>query len=100
MKRIPVQEMRTRFNDARYWEKVQKGEWTAHVLESRVSHMLTDETVEITSVMLSYHNEQGFEMARVHQYERPDGTLAASGRPDPKRLFQDGILYRLLKKKT
>jgi hypothetical protein len=62
--------------------------------------MLTDETVEITSVMLSYHNEQGFEMARVHQYERPDGTLAASGRPDPKRLFQDGILYRLLKKKT
>lgn len=76
---------------------VQSGQWTAHVLESRISDALTSEKVQITSVMLSYHNENGDEMARVHQYQRPDGSLAASGKPDPKRLVQDGILYRLIK---
>jgi hypothetical protein len=29
----------------------------------------------------------------VHQYLQPDGTLGASGQPDPKRLLHDGILY-------
>lgn len=29
----------------------------------------------------------------VHRYLRPDGTIGASGRPDPKELFEDGILY-------
>ena len=92
--------MRKRFNKGDYWEKVQNGTWTSHVLESRISHALTDETVEITSVMLSYHNENGDEMARVHQYERPDKSIAASGLPDPKRLVQDGILYRIIRTPT
>lgn len=37
------------------------------------------------------------EMARVHQFVRSDGTLGGSGKPDPKRLFVDGTLYRLRK---
>jgi hypothetical protein len=32
-------------------------------------------------------------VALVHQYLRPDGTIGASGRPDPKALLEDGILY-------
>jgi hypothetical protein len=97
IKRISVEEMRKRFNEGGYWEKVLKRDWTAHPLESRISDALTNETVQITSVMLSYHDDNGDEVARVHQYVRPDGSLAASGRPDPKRLVQDGILYRLIK---
>ena len=97
IKRITPEEMRKRFNEGGYWEKVLKGEWTVHTLESRISDALTDETVEITSVMLSYHNKNGVEVARVHQYMRPDQSIAASGRPDPKRLVQDGFLYRLIK---
>lgn len=97
IKRIPVEEMRKRFNEGGYWEKVQKQEWTTHTLESRISDALTEETVQITSAMLSYHDENGNEVARVHQYMRPDGSIAASGRPDPKRLVQDGVLYRLIK---
>ncbi len=38
------------------------------------------------------------EIARVHQYLRTDGTIGASGKPDPKRLYADGKLYRLVKK--
>jgi hypothetical protein len=97
IKRITPEEMRKRFNEGGYWEKVLKGKWTAHTLETRISDALINEIVEITSVMLSYHDENGDEVARVHQYERPDGSIAASGRPDPKRLVQDGILYRLIK---
>jgi hypothetical protein len=97
IKRISVDEMRKRFNEGGYWEKVQNGEWTAHVLESNISRLLTLETVEITSVMLSYRDATGNEMARVHQFQRPDGSIAASGRPDPKRMLQDGTLYRLEK---
>jgi hypothetical protein len=97
IKRISVEEMRKRFNEGGYWENVQNGKWTAYPLESRISDALEKETVQITSVMLSYRNENGDEMARVHQYVRPDGSIAASGRPDPKRLVQDGILYRLIK---
>ena len=89
--------MRKRFNEGGYWEKVLNREWTAHPLESRIPDALTNETVQISSVMLSYRDENGNEVARVHQYERPDGSIAASGRPDPKRLVQDGILYRLIK---
>jgi hypothetical protein len=45
------------------------------------------------SQLISYLDDAGQEVARVHQYLQPDGTLGASGRPDPKRLLHDGILY-------
>ena len=87
-----------RFNDGRYWEKVISGELLAVSLESNVSTLLGTETVTMISEMLSYRDRDGNEIARVHQFRRPDGSLAASGRPDPKRLLEDGILYRLEKK--
>jgi hypothetical protein len=40
-----------------------------------------------------YYTQDGNPIAVVHQYLRPDGTIGASGRPDPKRLFlEDRIL--------
>ena len=33
-------------------------------------------------------------IATCHRYLRPDGSLGASGLPDPKQVFHDGILYR------
>jgi hypothetical protein len=29
----------------------------------------------------------------VHQFLRPDGTIGASGLPDPKMMLKDGIEY-------
>lgn len=87
-----------RFNEGGYWEKSKSGELIPIVLESRISKLLDSETVEIVSEMVSYRNQDGREIARVHQFRRPDGSLAASGKPDPKRLLQDGVLYRLPKK--
>ena len=41
--------------------------------------------------------DAGSEVARVHQYLRKDGTLGASGRPDPKMIIEKGVAYRLRK---
>jgi len=92
--------MRQRFNGGKYFEKMIAGEFTSRLLESNVSTLLSAETVEITSEMLSYRDLQGNEVARVHQFVRPDGSIAASGKPDPKRLLENGILYRIEKKNT
>lgn len=37
----------------------------------------------------------GLEIARAHRYIRPDGTLGASGKPDPKALFDGKTLFVL-----
>jgi hypothetical protein len=49
------------------------------------------------SQMISYRDPDNNEVARIHQYLRPDGSIGASGKPDPKRLLHDGTLYRLVK---
>ena len=61
IQRIDVDEMRQRFNTGGFQDNVLKGEWTATILESRISTALTQETVEITSVMLSYRDKDGNE---------------------------------------
>jgi len=43
--------------------------------------------------MVSYRDGQDNEVARVHQYLRPDGNLGLKGRPDPKKVLAQGILY-------
>jgi len=98
VKRVTSVEMCKRFNEGKYWEQVKSGLLTEHLLESRKSTLLSSEAVEISSELLSYRDLNGNEVARVHQFRRPDGTLAASGKPDPKRLFEGGVLYRLEKK--
>lgn len=90
--------MRRRFNDGRYWERVQSGELRTEEWDSRHPSLpVANEPYCTRSLMLSYFDGNGTEVARVHQYVRPDGTIGASGRPDPKRLFEEGILYRLVK---
>ncbi len=32
-------------------------------------------------------------VALVHRYLRPDGTVGASGMPDPKELLDDDVIY-------
>lgn len=39
------------------------------------------------------YSDKGRWVVEIHQYLRPDGTLGASGRPDPKRLRLEGIIY-------
>lgn len=45
------------------------------------------------SQIIAYLDAKGDEVGMAHRYLKPDGTLGASGRPDPKRLLVDGVLY-------
>ena len=99
LKRISATEMQKMFNEGGCWEKLRTGEITAVLLEDRhPSLTAANEPFCTRSQMVSYRDANNQEIARVHQYLRTDGTLGASGKPDPKRLFKDGILYRLTKK--
>jgi hypothetical protein len=99
IQRVTSAEMCKRFNDGQYWQKVIRGELTAHLLEETISTLLTHEPGPIRSQMVSYRDGNNQEIARVHQFLRPDNSLAASGMPDPKRLLEGGVLYRLERKK-
>ena len=87
------------FNEGGYWDKVKSGDLTSVALEDRhPSLTAANEPFCTRSQMISYRDSNNHEIARVHQYLRTDGTIGASGKPDPKRLFKDGVLYRLEKR--
>lgn len=99
MKRIPTTEMQKMFNEGGYWDKTKTGELTAVTLEHRhPSLTAANEPFCTYSQMVSYRDASNNEIARVHQYLRQDGTIGASGKPDPKRLLVGGTLYKLQKK--
>ena len=92
--------MRQKFNDGKFWELVKSGELAAIVTDSRHPALMAAAEPHCTySQEVSYRDADNTEVARVHQYLRPDGTIGASGLPDPKRVLVDGVLYRLTKKK-
>jgi len=92
--RVSVWHLRKLFNENGYWAKVQAGELTEHLMADRhPSSPLAQVPICTRSQVISYVNATGQEIARVHQYLQPDGTLGASGKPDPKRLVHEGILY-------
>ena len=90
--------MRKLFNENRLWERLQSGEFTSVILESRTAPVTAGEPPSTLSQMVSYRNSDNNEVARVHQYVRPDGSIGAAGKPDPKRLFLKGVLFRLVKR--
>jgi hypothetical protein len=101
IRRVTAKEMCEIFNSGQYWERVRAGEFFAVLLEDRhPSLTLANEPFCTRSQMVSYRDSSGNEVARVHQYLRVDGTLGASGLPDPKRILKEGTLFRLRKKNT
>lgn len=69
-------------------------------MEDRAAPSAANQPPGTRSQMISYRDASDKEIARVHQYLKPDGTLGASGRPDPKRLLiNDDTLLRLVKAK-
>lgn len=67
------------------------------VLESRIAPSTAGEPNGTLSQMVSYRDSDNREVARCHQYLRPDGTIGGSGKPDPKRVYLEGTLFRLEK---
>jgi len=80
--------IRQYFNDGQFVEKLKSGQLVAHT--KRSSHPNKPprgEPICTWSQIVYYCTLSGRTIAIVHQYLRPDGTIGASGLPDPKSLI-------------
>ena len=87
------------FNQGGYLERVATGDIVEKITHSgtpnpELNLPLGSESQEVTYVDVN----TGDELARAHRYLLPDGRIGASGKPDPKRIWRDGKVYRLQKK--
>src|SRR5262245_41429524 len=91
---VSPRELRERFNRGKYVDRVAAGELTVKILRNgHPSPPRAGLPFCTRSQSIAYLSVKGDEVAMVHQYLKPDGTLGGSGRPDPKRLLENGVLY-------
>ena len=88
--------IREAFNSGQFWERARRGEFWVEI--DRNNHLKRGRAREAgqpyctRTQFVMYFDEDGL-VAAMHQYRRRDGTLGASGRPDPKYLrLEDRIL--------
>jgi hypothetical protein len=100
VKRIPVSELRQLFSHYNYWERTTKGEFHKVVI-SRHTPDSKSEPLGTESQLISIRDKEQFEVARVHAYVRPDGSLGASGQADPKMVYDEvgNVIYLQERKK-
>mgnify|MGYP000135597185 CR=1 FL=1 len=80
--------IRQMFNDEHIIQRADSGELIKQI--TRSSHLDNPPNKEpycTHSQIIRYYSLDGEPLAVAHQYLRPDGTLGASGKPDPKRLY-------------
>jgi hypothetical protein len=91
---IPVDEWQLRevFNQARIVERAAAGELRMQVDESRPARntAIRGWVPGTLSQNVLFLDANGNLIAKAHRFLRPDGTLAASGMYDPKRVLHNG----------
>lgn len=94
VKRIPVADLRKLFDYSNYWKRVLNGELQKTVLSVHQPSS-KNEPAGTESQIISIRDTRGFELARVHAYIRPDGSIGASGKVDPKIVYDEtgNVLY-------
>jgi hypothetical protein len=68
--------MQARFNKAGYWDKVQSGELTEHIISRHKCGIpeVEERHPGVVSVIARYRDKQGNDIAEVHYYALPDGS--------------------------
>jgi hypothetical protein len=91
---IPRSELRNLFNEEGLWDRARYGDLYQTVEEDgHPSPPLAGEVDCTRSQIIAYRDEHGHQVARVHQYLRPDNTIGLSGQPDPYEVLHEGVLY-------
>lgn len=88
-------ELRQRFNDGDFHFRSQVGELETEVeYEGHPSPVTSGEPFCTRSQILSYWDGED-QVARAHRYLCPDGSIGASGTPDPKMVLDGETVYYL-----
>jgi hypothetical protein len=90
---VSADTLREIFNAGGYWELAKQGKLHEKVYSEGLPQKSSQEPPGTLSQIVAYLDAQGRQVAIVHQYLRKDGSLGASGKPDPKKLFHEGTLY-------
>lgn len=92
---VSAWDLRARFNSSEYPAMIRDGRVQAKYL--RDAHLEEPERVNephcTCGQMIRYTDEAGHLLVEVFQYLRSDGTIGASGLPDPKRMWIGGATY-------
>jgi len=87
--------IRQLFNESQYPRLIENGILRSKPL--RNAHLTDPESVGephcTHGQLIRYYDHRGHMAVEVFQYLRPDNTIGASGRPDPKRLIIDNTEY-------
>lgn len=93
---VSATQLREMFNDRDLYGKALSGELTAVTRKDSPLKTPTDDLPMGTrSQTVEYLDMNGDLVALVHQYLLPDGSLGASGLPDPKKLILDRCIYAI-----
>ena len=95
VKYVSASQIRSIFNDGRFEDLVAYKVLSEKLIREGLPSADAKQPPGTKSQIVAYLDSHGKQVALVHRYLRPDGTLGASGRPDPKKVFRDGTLYVL-----
>lgn len=95
VKRVPPGTIRATFNNSQYPKMIASGHLISQVIKDNIlqNPNLRGEPPGTRSQVIRYLNLAGQWVVVIHQYLRPDGSLGASGKPDPKRLRIAGTIF-------
>lgn len=94
-RRVNAEELQRLFNEAGYYNRTQTGEFSEEVVYEGRPRKEANQPTGTRSERVNYVDHNGRYVATVHQYRKPDGTLGASGLPDPKRVRIGNVVYIL-----
>ncbi|MHB1756472.1 MAG: hypothetical protein ACYCT9_03055 [Leptospirillum sp.] len=93
IKRVKEETLRDLFNNAQIETRVASGEVFVTVKKERHPSSPKKNLPYCTrSQFVIYWDQSGIELARAHRYLKPDGSIGASGKADPKRMLHQGII--------
>jgi hypothetical protein len=94
--------MQQRFNDGRYWQRMLDGEFTEVIIGTHAVAYpeILERHPDAESVTAHYRDYDGNTIAEVHYYRSQGGSILPGMRPDPKLLFEDGVMHHQEKRKA
>lgn len=83
------------FNENRYFERMREGEFHSYIVKQSRRRGGDRRVRNAMSQTVEYRDQHGRRVAIVHQYRLKDGRLGGSGKPDPKVVVHEEIVYFL-----
>jgi hypothetical protein len=91
----PATRLRELFRAARILERVESGELDAVVTSQNEPNPQYNQPEGTVSQTITYFDKDRKQAAQAHQFLLSDGSIGGSGKPDPKRVLYEGVLYYL-----